>query len=105
MPTNTKARSEQIFNTAVSVLETAGGPVSIDQLSLEDRWPILDEMYKSVVAQTGCHRETAKRNIAKALRRARYGEVVKRGGARPGPHPGRPIREVGRDGWHLYLHS
>lgn len=90
MPNNTKARSEQIFNTATSVLEAAGGCTTFDQLSLEDRWPVLDGMYKSVIELTGCHRETAKRNIAKALRRARYGEIVKRGGARPGPHPGRP---------------
>ena len=90
MSTNTKERSEQIFNTAASVLEAAGGPAKVDPLSLEDRWPILNEMYHSVMDQTGCHRETAKRNIAKALRRARYGEMVKRGGARPGPHPGRP---------------
>lgn len=97
MAANTKARSEQIFNTAVSVLEAAGGCVKIDQLSLEDRWPVLNEMYESVMAQTGCVRETAKRNIAKALRRARYGEIVKRGGARPGPHPGRPAKETGQD--------
>lgn len=101
MSSNTKVRSEFIFNTAASVLEAAGRCTAIDELSLEERWPILDEMYKSVMSQTGCVRETAKRNIAKALRRSRYGEMQKRGGARPGPHPGRPPTsgEVVYEGW------
>lgn len=92
MPNNTKARSEQIFNTAASVLDAAGGCVWFDNLMTtpDERWQELQRMYAAVVEQAGCHRETAKRNIAKALRRARYGEMVKRGGVRPGPHPGRP---------------
>lgn len=90
MANNTKERSELIFNTAASALEAAGGCIWFDQLPLDERYPILNKMYEAVSTATGCHRETAKRNVAKALRRARYGEIVKRGGARPGPHPGRP---------------
>ena len=92
MSNNSKARSELIFNTAASVLEAAGGCVWFDSATLDqdERWRGLQKMYTAVVEQTGCVRETAKRNVAKALRRARYGEIVKRGGVRPGPHPGRP---------------
>jgi len=95
MSNNTKERSEQIFNTAASVLEAAGGCVWFDSLMTtpDERWQQLQKMYTAVVEQAGCHRETAKRNIAKALRRARHGEMVKRGGPRPGPHPGRPKSE------------
>lgn len=95
MSNNTKARSEQIFNTAASVLEAAGGCIWFDSLMTtpDERRRELYKMYDTVIQQTGCVRETAKRNVAKALRRARYGEIVKRGGARPGPHPGRPKKD------------
>jgi hypothetical protein len=86
---NSKPRSEFIFNTAVSVLEAAGGHARIDSLTGEDRRQRIEVMYASVIEQTGCVRETAKRNVAKALRRARYGEVIRRGGARF-PAGGRP---------------
>lgn len=93
---NTKARSEIIFNTAASVLEAAGGCIWFDRLPAGEigqpvppaRWLALEQMYAAVCEQTGCVRETAKRNVAKALRRARYGEIVKRGG--PGRGQGAP---------------
>lgn len=88
MSNNTKAQSGLIFKTAASILEAAGGHPKIDALDLESRYPILNGMYADLMAQTGCVRETAKRNIAKALRKARYGTMVQRGGARPGA--GRP---------------
>jgi hypothetical protein len=86
MTNNTKARTEQIFNTAASVLEAAGGCVWFDDLMTTPaaRWQELQKMYAAVIAATGCHRDTAKRHVAKALRRARYGEMVKHGGTRPG---------------------
>jgi len=90
MGNNTKTRSEQIFQAALIVLENAGGFSQVDDLPQPERYIILQNMYQEVVSVTGCVRETARRNVAKALRRARYGEVVRRGGARPGPHPGRP---------------
>jgi len=86
---NTKARSEFIFNTAASLLEAAGGCEWFDRLPAgPERYQALESLYAAVVAQTGCVRETARRNVAKALRRARYGEMVRRGGVRLGA--GRP---------------
>jgi len=93
MPNNTKSRSDEIFTTAASILEAAGGHTKIDTLSLEERWTELDKMYRQLMEATGCVRETAKRNIAKALRRARYGTMAKRGGLR-NPPGGRPRKQV-----------
>jgi hypothetical protein len=87
---NTKARSELIFNTAVSALEAAGGCEVIDRLPIgQARTLAYEALYRQVIEATSCHRETAKRNVAKALRRARYGEIIKRGGLRE-PAGGRP---------------
>lgn len=92
MSNNTKERSGLIFNTAAEVLEAAGGCVWFDKLPANEigqpvpleRHQALETMYAAVIERTGCVRETAKRNVAKALRRARYGEMKKRGGVRPG---------------------
>lgn len=85
MPANTKARHQEIYTAAVSALETVGGVIAIDQLEQLERLAILRKLYKTVVDSTNCHIDTAKKNVAKAMRRARYGEMQKHwGGERPG---------------------
>lgn len=87
--TNTKARHEEIYNAAVEILDEWGGVEVFDALPQLERVPNLREMAKEVVKMTSCHLDSAKRNIAKALRRARYGVIeAKWGGPRPGA--GRP---------------
>ena len=90
MPNNTKARHEEIYTAACSALEQVGGVVAVDQLDQLERLPILRSLYKTVVSETNCHIDTAKKNVAKALRRARYGEMVKRGWGGNRPGAGRP---------------
>lgn len=91
MPNNNKARHEEIYTAAVSALETAGGVVAVDQLQDIERLVIIRKLYKTVADSTNCHIDTAKKNVAKAMRRARYGEMKKRwGGERPGA--GRPAK-------------
>jgi hypothetical protein len=93
MPNNNKARHEEIYTAACSALEQVGGVVKFDQLDQLERLPVLRSLYKTVVNETNCHIDTAKKNVAKALRKARYGEMVKRwGGPRPGA--GRPKNEA-----------
>lgn len=92
MAANTKARHEEIYTAAVSALGTVGGVVAVDQLEQLERLVILRKLYKQVADSTNCHIDTAKKNVAKAMRRARYGEMKKHwGGERPGA--GRPKRE------------
>lgn len=91
MMKNTKARHTKIYNAAVAILATAGGVEVIDNLDQVERPPKLRSLYRLVVEATGCHPDTAKRNVAKACRRARYQIVQGRnawGGAREGA--GRP---------------
>ena len=89
---NTKTRHEEIYTVAVSALETVGGVVAVDQLDQRERLYALRKLYVQVAWETMCHMDTAKKNVAKALRRARYGEMQKRwGGERPGA--GRPKAE------------
>lgn len=85
MPNNTKARSLEIYTAACSALEAVGGVVKIDQTDQLERYPILRKMADIVVEKTGCTLEAARRNIAKAMRKARWAEMVNRwGGHRPG---------------------
>ncbi len=87
--TNTKARHLEIYNASVKVLTEAGGVEAIDALPQPERVPNLRRMAKKVVDLTDCHIDSAKRNVAKALRRARYGIMKEAwGGSRPGS--GRP---------------
>lgn len=89
MPTNTKARHEEIYTAAVSALETVGGVETVDRLPNFERLVTVRKLYKQVAETTNCHIDTAKKNVAQAMRRARYGEMQKRwGGERPGA--GRP---------------
>jgi hypothetical protein len=90
MPNNTKARSLEIYTAACSALEQVGGVVKFDQLDQIERLPVLRSLYKTVADSTNCHIDTAKKNIAKALRKARYGEMVKRGWGGNRPGAGRP---------------
>lgn len=91
--TNTKARHEEILNCAVSIIEEAGGVSLIDSLPQEERVPVLRSMTKRIKAETACHIDTAKRNLAKAMRRARHGLMKARetksnwGGSRGGGRP------------------
>lgn len=91
MAANTRTRHEEIYNASVEVLTEAGGVEAIDALPQLERVPNLRLMAKEVVKITDCHIDSAKRNIAKALRRARYGimQQAKWGGLR-NPPGGRP---------------
>jgi hypothetical protein len=94
--TNTRARHIEILDAAARVVEEAGGVEQIDSLDQEKRRPALLGMAKAVEEETHCHRTTAKNNVARALRRARYKIVKERavekaeaewGGQRPGAGP------------------
>ena len=95
---NTKQRHDEISAAAAAVLAAAGGVEKIDFLDQLERPARLRELYHQVVAATRCHPDTAKRNVAKAMRRARYQSMQKQkelddlvsswGGAREGA--GRP---------------
>ena len=90
---NTKARHQEILTAAVQTLETFGGVEAIDALSQKERIPILRKMGKMVRELTGCTIPPARGNIAKAMRKARFGIMQERdpdrwGGARP--NTGRP---------------
>lgn len=69
---NTKARHREIYNAAALALEEAGGIKVIDGLVADKRVFELRRMALDVASATRCHRETARRNVAKAMRRARY---------------------------------
>lgn len=88
--TNTKARHEEILSAAVEVLDAAGGVEIIDALPQDERFLQLREMAKMVAEETACHIDSAKRNIAKALRRARHGIMKKKWGGLRSPVGGRP---------------
>lgn len=86
---NTKQRHQEILAAAAAEIEQRGGVEAIDNLEQQERLATLRAMYKAVETATGCHYDTAKRNVAKALRRARHGVMLARwGGKRPGA--GRP---------------
>jgi hypothetical protein len=99
MPNNNKARHEEIYTAACSALEQVGGVTAVDQLDQLERLPVLRSLYKTVVSETNCHIDTAKKNVAKALRRARYGVMQSHwGGTRPGAgYPkGQPRKKEGQ---------
>jgi hypothetical protein len=92
--TNTKERHLEILSCATEVLEAAGGVLVIDELPQEERTPKLREMANDVKRETNCHIDTAKRNLAKAMRRRRF-ELMKvadpdRWGGERTPSGGRP---------------
>jgi hypothetical protein len=75
---NTKERHEKIYNAAVKAVEREGGVEAIDSLAQNERLITLQNMYISVVLETSCVKATARRNVAKAIRRARYGVMKQR---------------------------
>lgn len=89
---NTKERHEEIYSASVLVLDQDGGVTAIDNLPQSKRVSALREMAKEIVSLTDCHISSARRNLAKAMRRARYGITCARelgwGGKRSGT--GRP---------------
>lgn len=105
MATNTKKRHLEILAVAFEVLNDNGGVSEVDSLDQEARIPTLRGMAKEIKAKTDCHIDTAKRNLATAMRRERYNLMKSReveeirdiletenwGGPRPGG--GRPPKE------------
>ena len=86
---NTKARHTEIYTAAAAALAAAGGVEKIDNLDQAERPAVLRQLYHQVVEATSCHYDTAKRNVVKAMHRARYGIMQERwGGTREGA--GRP---------------
>lgn len=77
---NTRERSDAIQTTARALLEAR----AIDITKQVD----IAALVPALVEQTDCHPDTAKRHIAKAVRRARGEAAANWGGARPGA--GRP---------------
>lgn len=88
MTNNTKARHLVILAIAANEVEKAGGVEAIDALSWKDRRATLGKMITAVITSTGCVRETARRNVAKAMRRAQK-DPDRWGGNRPN-QTGRP---------------
>ncbi|MHC4489892.1 MAG: hypothetical protein ACYSW7_12095 [Planctomycetota bacterium] len=70
--TNTKARHQEIYTAATKALENAGGVREIDNLSQDKRKAVLFSMATSVIATANTTRDTARRNIAKAMHCARF---------------------------------
>jgi hypothetical protein len=70
--TNTKARHLEIYKAAVKIVEKSGGVEMIDALPKKQRVLKLRDMALAVTGATSCTRETARRNIAKAMSQARF---------------------------------
>lgn len=86
---NTKQRHQEIYTAACSALEQAGGVAKIDDMPQPERVALLRSLYKQIADDASCHIGSAKTNLAKAMRRARYGIMQSRwGGKRDGA--GRP---------------
>ncbi len=71
--TNTRQRHIEIYAASVKILDQVGGVAVMDGLLQPHRGLKLLEMAQEVKTLTNCHISSAKRNIAKAMRRARYG--------------------------------
>lgn len=81
MAANTKSRHEEIYTAAASTLEAVGGVLKVDQTPGPERYLMLRRMADTVISQTGCSKEAARKNVAKAMHRARK---ERWGGTRPG---------------------
>lgn len=91
MTNNTKARHQQILAIAHKAINEAGGVETIDGMDKEERKAKLRALKISVATKTGCTADTGRRNVAKAMRQARYGvELDRRGGWRGGGRPSLP---------------
>jgi hypothetical protein len=80
---NTKTRHLEILTACKEILTEVGGVMLVDSLQQDERVPLLRGMAKQVAEDTNCHIDTAKRNVAKALRLAR-GEIVGQWGGKRG---------------------
>ncbi len=86
MVTNSKQDFEKLAAAAARIIQVAGGPAVIDAVQGEARYTLLRGFADQLVDETGCSLSTARRHIARALRRARHPEEPDpaRGGYRPG---------------------
>ncbi len=71
--TNTKERHLEILAAADETIKSVGGIGLIDALVDDERLPLLRAMANDISGKTNCTRDTARRNVAKAMRRARFG--------------------------------
>lgn len=75
---NTKARHLEILQSATEAIRIGGGVAEIDKLEPEKRENHLRTMARVVVRETNCHPDTAKRNVAKAMRKGRWALMQKK---------------------------
>jgi hypothetical protein len=87
---NTKERHRKIYNAAVKAVEREGGVEIIDRLPKGERVPVLRNMALTVVGQTSCTKDTARRNINKALHQMRNGLTQDNWGGPRKNQTGRP---------------
>lgn len=90
MTNNTKKRHIEIYAAAENALRKAGGVERIDALDQSERRPIMRQMARRVEEQTNCIIDTARRNVAKAMRRARWGIMQQDNWGGAGRGAGRP---------------
>lgn len=64
MANNTKAHNTELAQVAAEILITSGADIT-EAVSIV-------EMTAAMVSQTGCHPDTARRHLARAVRRARF---------------------------------
>jgi hypothetical protein len=79
MPGITKARRNEIQATARQILDEQGGVMAVDALANEVRKSTLVLMNKTLVDREGITYDTARRHVARAMRRARHDVVIERG--------------------------
>jgi hypothetical protein len=79
MSGTTKDRRNEIQAAARQILEEQGGVMAVDALVNEVRKSTLVLMNKTLVDREGVTYDTARRHIAKAMRRARHDVVIERG--------------------------
>jgi hypothetical protein len=87
---NTKARHQEILTAAAEAIDRFGGVEAIDALLPDQRKLKLRLLKVEISSKTHCTADTARRNIAKALQRARHplNDIDQWGGERT-PAPGK----------------
>lgn len=93
--TNTKKRYPKTLAAAYKAIGEAGGVEAIDALPQDERKAKLKELKIKVADKTGCHIDTAGRNVAKVMRGERHplNDIDGRGGWRGGGRPSLPEGE------------
>ncbi len=76
--TNTKERHLEILAAADEAIEVAGGVEAIDALPQDKRLLKLRQLAQKVGIESNCHIDTARKNVAKSMRRARFAVMQKR---------------------------